>query len=67
MLSIVDGVATYRVLPVTNEPGRSFMEGSRQLRVTDDSEPGFLTSLEALFDQEIDNVMAHFADGGGRP
>ena len=43
------------------------MDWSREFRVTDDAEPGFLTSLEALFDQEIDNVKAHFADGGGRP
>lgn len=61
VLSIVDYVATYRVLPVTNEPARSFIEWSRQFRVVDGAPPDFLPSLEVLFDQEIASVKTHFA------
>jgi Polyketide cyclase / dehydrase and lipid transport len=61
VLSIVDYVATYRVSPVTNEPGRSFIEWSREFRVVDGAPPDFLPSLEALFDQEIASIKAHFA------
>jgi hypothetical protein len=61
VLSIVDYVATYRVLPVTNEPDRSFIEWSREFRVVDGAPPDFLPSLEALFAQEIASVKEHFA------
>jgi hypothetical protein len=61
VLSIVDYVATYRVLPVTNEPGHSFIEWSREFRVVDGAPPDFLPSLESLFNQEIASVKAHFA------
>ncbi len=61
VLHIVDYVATYRVLPVTNEPGRSFIEWSREFRVVEGAPPDFLASLEALFEQEIASVKAHFA------
>jgi hypothetical protein len=61
VLSIVDYVATYRVLPVTNEPSRSFIEWSREFRVVPGAPPDFLSSLEALFDQEIASVRAYFA------
>lgn len=64
VLSIVDYVATYRVLPVTNEPSRSFIEWSREFRVVAGAPPDFLPSLEALFDQEIASVKAHFAKAG---
>lgn len=61
VLSIVDYVATYRVRPVTNEPGRSFIDWSREFRVVDGADPEFLPSIEALFDQEIASVKSHFA------
>ena len=61
VLSIVDYVATYRVLPVTNEPSRSFIEWSREFRVVEGAPADFLASLEALFEQEIASVKAHFA------
>ncbi|MCE6998138.1 SRPBCC family protein [Saccharothrix sp. S26] len=61
VLFIVDYVATYRVRPVTNEPGRSFVDWEREFRVVPDAPAGFLDDLEALFAQEIANVKAHFA------
>ncbi|MGH3929712.1 MAG: SRPBCC family protein [Pseudonocardiaceae bacterium] len=61
VLSIVDYVATYRVLPVTNDPACSFIEWSREFRVVEDADPEFLPFLEGLIDQEIDAVKAHFA------
>lgn len=61
VLSVVDYVATYRVLSVTNDPARSFIEWSREFRVVEDADPGFLPFIEGLIDQEIDTVKAHFA------
>ena len=59
-LSLVDYVATYRVLPVTND-GRSFVEWSREFRVVEDAEPDFLDGFLTLLEQEIAAVKAHFA------
>jgi hypothetical protein len=61
VLSIHDYVATYRVLPVTNDHGRSFVEWSREFKVIADAEPGFLPMLSRMMEQEIDTVRAHFA------
>ncbi|NUS62545.1 MAG: SRPBCC family protein [Saccharothrix sp.] len=61
VLFIVDYVATYQVRPVTNEPGRSFIDWEREFRLVPGAPAGFLGNLEALFDQEIASVKAHFA------
>ncbi|PSL57184.1 polyketide cyclase/dehydrase/lipid transport protein [Saccharothrix carnea] len=61
VLFIVDYLATYRVRPVTNEPGRSFIDWHREFRVVAGAPAGFLDDLEALFEQEIATVKAHFA------
>jgi hypothetical protein len=60
VLFIVDYLATYRVRPVTNEPGRSFIDWEREFRLVPDAPDGFLDDLEALFAQEIAAVKAHF-------
>ena len=59
-LSLVDYVATYHVLPVTND-GRSFLEWSREFRVVEDAEPDFLDTFLTLLEQEIAAVKEHFA------
>lgn len=64
VLSIVDYVATYRVLPVTTDPTRSFIEWSREFRVVPGAPPDFLPALEGLFEQEIDSVRKYFAAQG---
>jgi len=66
VLSIVDYVATYRVLPVTND-SRSFIEWSREFRVVEDAAPDFLEGFLPLLEQEIAAVKAYFAAklGGG--
>jgi len=61
VLSIYDYVATYRVLPVTTDPTRSFIEWSREFRVTDDAAPDFVDGLLAMIGNEIEAVRAHFA------
>ncbi len=61
VLFIVDYLATYRVRPVTDEPGRSFIDWHREFRVVPGAPAGFVDDLEALFAQEIANVKAHFA------
>lgn len=61
VLFIVDYVATYQVRPVTDEPGRSFVDWRREFRVVPGAPDGFLDDLEALFAQEIASVKAHFA------
>ncbi|GAB2967126.1 SRPBCC family protein [Saccharothrix stipae] len=61
VLFIVDYVATYRVRPVTDEPGRSFIDWQREFRVVPGVPDGSVADLEALFAQEIASVKAHFA------
>jgi hypothetical protein len=60
VLSIVDYVATYRVLPVTND-GRSFIDWSREFRVVEGAAPDFLDGFLGLLGQEIAAVKAYFA------
>lgn len=61
VLFIVDYLATYRVRPITSEPGRSFLDWRREFRVVPDAPAGIVADLEALFAQEIASVKAHFA------
>lgn len=55
-------VATYRLRPVTDEPGKSFIEWPREFSVAEGSDPAkvvpFLASLCA---QEVARLKAHFA------
>ncbi|MFI7676569.1 SRPBCC family protein [Actinophytocola sp. NPDC049390] len=61
VLCLYDYVATYRILPVTNDPGRSFMEYSREFMVTDDAEPEIVESLMTMMDHQISAVRDYFA------
>lgn len=54
-------VASCQVLPVTNEPTRSFFAISREFRLVQGAAPEFLPSFKALLDQEINRIKAHFA------
>jgi polyketide cyclase/dehydrase/lipid transport protein len=60
-LSLHDYVGTYRVLPVTNERGTSFMEWSREFRIVEGADPGFLPMIMQMIAQETDTVQAYFA------
>lgn len=61
VLCLYDYVATYRILPVTNDPGQSFIEYSREFAVTDDAEPEIVESLMAMMDHQISAVRDYFA------
>lgn len=61
MPCLYDYVATHRILPVTNEPGRSFMEYSREFMVTDEAAPEIVESLMAMMDNQITVVRDYFA------
>ena len=61
VLCLYDYVATYRVFPVTNDPGRSFLEYSREFMVTDDAEPGIVEALMTMMDNQISVVRDYFA------
>jgi hypothetical protein len=61
VLCLYDYVATYRVFPVTNEPGRSFMVYSREFMVTDDAAPEIVGALLSMMDSQIDIVRDYFA------
>ncbi|MDQ3789678.1 MAG: SRPBCC family protein [Actinomycetota bacterium] len=61
VLCLYDYVATYRVLPVTNDPGRSFFEYSREFMVTDDAEPAIVEALTSMMDNQISAVRDYFA------
>ncbi|WP_329044056.1 SRPBCC family protein [Amycolatopsis sp. NBC_01488] len=61
VLCLYDYIATYRVFPVTNDPGRSFLEYSREFMVTDDAEPGIVEALMSMMDNQISVVRDYFA------
>jgi len=61
VLCLYDYVATYRILPVTNDPGHSFMEYSREFMVTDDAEPEIVESLMTMMEHQISAVRDYFA------
>ncbi|MEV7097689.1 SRPBCC family protein [Amycolatopsis sp. NPDC051045] len=61
VLCLYDYVATYRVLPVTNEPGRSFFEYRREFMVTDDAAPEIVEGLMAMMENQISVVRDYFA------
>jgi hypothetical protein len=61
VLCLYDYVATYRVFPVTNEPGRSFLEYSREFMVTDDAAPEIVEALMSMMDNQISVVRDYFA------
>ncbi|QQQ79716.1 SRPBCC family protein [Saccharothrix sp. 6-C] len=60
-LSLYDYVSTYRVLPVTNDHGRCFMEWSHEFKVVDNADPAFLPSFLDMVAGEMDTVQAYFA------
>ncbi len=61
VLSVVDYVATYRVLAITTDHGRCFMEWSREFAVVDGADPAFLPAFLDMVAGEIETVQAHFA------
>lgn len=61
VLGIIESVATYRVVPVTTDPNRSFIEWSREFRVVEGTAPEFFRFLEELIDQGMEIVKAHFS------
>ncbi|MEV6829582.1 SRPBCC family protein [Amycolatopsis sp. NPDC051102] len=61
VLCLYDYVATYRVLPVTNDPGRSFLEYRREFMVTDDAAPEIVEALMTMMENQISVVRDYFA------
>ena len=61
VLCLYDYVATYRIIPVTNDPDISFIEYSREFMVTDDAEPEIVEALMAMMDQQIGAMRDYFA------
>ncbi|GAB1514615.1 SRPBCC family protein [Actinophytocola sp. KF-1] len=61
VLCLYDYVATYRVLPVTNDAGRSFLEFTREFKVTDDAEPAVVESLVSMMENQISVARDYFA------
>ncbi|MCC5479824.1 SRPBCC family protein [Streptomyces barringtoniae] len=53
--------ATIRVRPITNEPGRSFFDWSRELVIADDAEPDVVEAIVAMMAKQTDSVRDHFA------
>jgi len=68
-LCIYDYVATYRVRPVTVDPGRSFLEYSRTFSVTDDADPELVNALVSMMENQINILRDYFASPatGGQP
>ena len=60
-LCVVDYVATYRVHEVTNDPGRSYLEWTRDFQVADDSEPEVVEAVLGMMATQIDAIRDYFA------
>jgi hypothetical protein len=60
-LCIYEYVATYRVLPVTNDPGRCFLEYVREYKLTDDAVPEVVEALVGMMDNQINVIHDYFA------
>ncbi|MEV6796348.1 SRPBCC family protein [Streptomyces sp. NPDC051320] len=54
-------LATIRVHPITNDPGRSFFEWSRELAIADDADPEVIEGIVAMMEKQADAVRDHFA------
>ncbi|MEU9439525.1 SRPBCC family protein [Streptomyces sp. NPDC048304] len=62
----VDGyVATMRVRPITNDPGRSYFEWSRELTIADDADPAIVEGIIAMMEKQTDSMRDHFAASKG--
>ena len=61
VLCLYDYVASYRVFAVTNDPGRCFLEYSREFMVTDDAEPEIVGALITMMDNQINILRDYFA------
>lgn len=61
VLCILDYVGTYRVLPVTNDPGRSYVEWSREFKITDDATPEVIEGALGMMENQINSVRDFFA------
>ncbi|MFF3343700.1 SRPBCC family protein [Streptomyces flavidovirens] len=58
----VDGyVATIRVRPITNDPGRSFFEWSRELTIADDADTEVVETIIAMMAKQADSIRDYFA------
>ena len=53
--------ATYRVRTVTNDPGRCFMEWTRQVETTDDAAPEAVAAVLGMMENQINAVRDYFA------
>lgn len=65
VLCLYDMVATYRVVPVTNDPDRCVLDYSREFMVTDDAAPEMVNSLIAMMENQINIMRDYFATSTG--
>jgi len=60
-LCIADYVATYRVLTLTNDPGRCYLEWTRDFQITDDAEPEAVDAILSMMSGQINALRDYFA------
>jgi hypothetical protein len=60
-MCIYDYVATYRIREITNDPGRCFMEWTRNITVFDEAEPEVVEAVLAMMANQINAVRDYFA------
>ncbi|HET9139153.1 hypothetical protein [Actinophytocola sp.] len=58
---LYDYVATYRVLPVSGDPGRSYLEYQREFKITDDAVPEVVDALMDMMANQINILRDYFA------
>ncbi|RFU85542.1 hypothetical protein DY218_16825 [Streptomyces triticagri] len=54
-------LATIRVRPITNDPGRSFFEWSRELTIAEDADTESVETIIAMMAKQTDLMRDHFA------
>ncbi|MET7621461.1 SRPBCC family protein [Streptomyces sp. NPDC005408] len=60
-MGVANYAATIRVRPITNDPGRSYFEWSRELEITDDADPEVVEAIIAMMEKQTNSVRDHFA------
>lgn len=60
---LYDYIGHFRILPVTDDPDRCYMEYSREFKITDDAVPEVVEALVAMMENQINIVRDYFAGG----
>lgn len=62
VLCVLTYVGRYRVVPVTNDPDRCYVEWTREFTIAEDAVPEVVEAVIEMMENQINNVRTHFAE-----